>query len=38
MYVMAFYIIVCIGLALWPSTEKIRIDDVDSKPEFSNFS
>lgn len=38
MYVMAFYIIVCLGLALWPSTGKIRLGGADSKSEFSSFS
>ena len=38
MYVMTFYIVVCLALALWPSTGKIRLGGEDSKPEFSNFS
>ena len=38
MYVMTFYILVCLLLALMPSTGKIRLGGVDSKPEFSNFS
>ena len=38
MYVMAFYIIVCLTLALLPSTGKIRLGGADSKPEFSSFS
>jgi choline/carnitine/betaine transport len=38
MYVMAFYIIVCLVLAILPSTGKIRLGGVDSKPEFSSFS
>ncbi|EBA02878.1 BCCT transporter [Rhodobacterales bacterium HTCC2150] len=38
MWVMAFYIVVCIALALWPATGKIRLGGEDSKPEFSNFS
>ncbi len=38
MYVMAFYIIVCVVLALWPATGKIKLGAPDEKPEFSNFS
>ena len=38
MYVMAFYIIVCLVLALWPATGRIRLGGADSVPEFSNFS
>ena len=38
MYVMTFYIVVCLALAIWPSTGKIRLGGADSKPEFSNFS
>ena len=38
MYVMAFYIIVCLVLALLPSTGKIRLGGDDSRPEFSSFS
>ena len=38
MYVMTFYILVCLGLALWPATGKIRLGGVNSRPEFSSFS
>ena len=38
MYVMAFYIVVCLAPALIPSTGKIRLGGADSKPEFSSFS
>jgi choline/carnitine/betaine transport len=38
MYVMAFYIVVCLALALWPATGRIRLGGDASKPEFSNFS
>jgi choline/carnitine/betaine transport len=38
MYVVSFYIIVCLVLALIPSTGSIRLGGVDSKPEFSSFS
>jgi len=38
MYAMAFFIVVCVGLAVWPSTGKIRLGGNDSTPEFSSFS
>ncbi len=38
MYVMTFYIVVCLALALYPATGRIRLGGVDSKPEFSSFS
>lgn len=38
MYAMASFIFVSLGLALWPSTAKIRLGGDDCKPEFSNFS
>ncbi len=38
MYVMAFYIVVCLALALWPSTGKLKLGTDNEKPEFSNFS
>ncbi len=38
MYVMAFYIVVCLGLALIPATGKIHLGKPGEKPEFSNFS
>lgn len=38
MYVVSFYIIVCLVLALIPSTGSIRLGGVDSRPEFSSFS
>ena len=38
MYVMAFYIVVCLGLALVPATGKIHLGKPGEKPEFSNFS
>ena len=37
MYIMGFYIVVCLGLAIWPATGKIRLGGDDRKPEFSNF-
>ncbi|MFT5650075.1 MAG: choline/carnitine/betaine transport [Yoonia sp.] len=38
MYVVSFYIIVCLILALIPSTGSIRLGGDDSRPEFSSFS
>ena len=38
MYVVFFYIIVCVGLALWPPAGRIKLGLPDEKPEFSNFS
>tara|TARA_R110000764_G_scaffold28607_2_gene67352 strand:- start:7962 stop:9647 length:1686 start_codon:yes stop_codon:yes gene_type:complete len=38
MYVMAFYLVVCVALALWPATGRIRLGAPDSRPEFSSFS
>jgi choline/carnitine/betaine transport len=38
MYVMAFYILVCLALAIWPATGRIRLGGADSAPEFSSFS
>ena len=35
---MAFYILVCFGLAIWPATGKIRLGGDGSRPEFSSFS
>ena len=38
MYVVSFYIVVCLILALIPSTGSIRLGGTDSRPEFSSFS
>ena len=38
MYVMAFYIVVCLALALWPATGRLKLGKADDKPEFSSFS
>ena len=38
MYVVFFYIVACIGLALWPSAGRIHLGKPGEKPEFSNFS
>ena len=37
-YIMAFYILVCLGLGIWPATGRIRLGGEESRPEFSNFS
>jgi choline/carnitine/betaine transport len=37
-YVMAFFIILCFALALWPTAGKLRLGHDDDRPEFSNFS
>src|SRR6056297_2687953 len=37
-YVMAFFVILCFALALWPTAGKLRLGLADDRPEFSNFS
>lgn len=37
-YVMAFYMIVCIVLALWPASGRHKLGNENDTPEFSNFS
>ena len=37
-HIMAFYILVCLGLEIWPATDRIRLGGEESCPEFSNFS
>ncbi|MCG7624258.1 BCCT family transporter [Epibacterium sp. Ofav1-8] len=37
-YVVAFFVIVCLGLAIWPSSGNLRLGNEDEKPEFSAFS
>lgn len=37
-YVMAFFVILCFGLALWPTAGAMRLGHDDDRPEFSNFS
>jgi choline/carnitine/betaine transport len=37
-YVMAFYMIVCIILALWPASGRLKLGNETDTPEFSNFS
>ena len=38
MYVVFFYIIVCVGLALWPKSGRIKLGKANESPEFSRFS
>jgi choline/carnitine/betaine transport len=37
-YVMASFLVVCLGLALWPAAGRLRLGLPDDRPEFSNFS
>jgi len=37
-YVMAFFVILCLGLALWPTAGRMKLGHADDTPEFSNFS
>jgi choline-glycine betaine transporter len=37
-YVMAFYVIVCFALALWPAAGRLKLGQPGDTPEFSNFS
>ena len=37
-YVMAFFVILCFALALWPTAGRMRLGHEDDRPEFSNFS
>ncbi|NJM84556.1 MAG: BCCT family transporter [Tabrizicola sp.] len=37
-YVMAFFLLVCFGLALWPASGRLKLGLETDKPEFSNFS
>ncbi|MEM7215018.1 MAG: BCCT family transporter [Pseudomonadota bacterium] len=37
-YVMAFFLIVCVILALWPAAGRLKLGQQDDVPEFSNFS
>ena len=38
MYVVFFYILVCVGLAAWPATGRIHLGKPGEAPEFSRFS
>ncbi|WP_082029542.1 BCCT family transporter [Tateyamaria sp. ANG-S1] len=37
-WVVTFFVIVCIGLAIWPTAGKLNLGQPGEKPEFSNFS
>ncbi len=37
-WVVAFFIIVCLGLALWPAAGRLNLGQPGEGPEFSNFS
>ncbi|MFK7746262.1 MAG: BCCT family transporter [Roseobacter sp.] len=37
-YVMAFFVILCFVLALWPAAGRLKLGLESDKPEFSNFS
>lgn len=37
-YAMAFFVILCFALALWPTAGRLRLGTDEDKPEFSNFS
>jgi choline/glycine/proline betaine transport protein len=37
-YVMAFFVILCFALALWPTAGAMRLGHDEDRPEFSNFS
>jgi len=38
MYVTFFFVLVCLGLALWPKSGRTRLGHAHERPEFSNFS
>ncbi|MCA0945654.1 BCCT family transporter [Salipiger pacificus] len=37
-YVMAFFVLVCLALAIWPAAGKLKLGHDDEQPEFDNFS
>ena len=37
-YVMAFFLLLCLGLALWPASGRLKMGLPSDQPEFSNFS
>jgi choline/carnitine/betaine transport len=37
-YAMAFFVILCFALALWPKVGQLRLGRDEDEPEFSNFS
>jgi len=38
LYVSAFYLIVCMAVAIWPKSGRIKLGGADETPEFSRFS
>ncbi len=38
LWVMVFYLLLCVILGLWPKTGRVRLGNVDEKPEFSRIS
>ncbi len=38
LYVSAFYVIVCLALAIWPKSGRVKLGGPEEKPEFSRFS
>ena len=37
-YAMAFFVIVCLGLAIWPASGRLKLGLPDDTPDFSSFS
>ena len=37
-YAMAFFVILCLALAIWPAAGRLKLGLPDDKPEFSRFS
>ena len=37
-FVMAFFVLVCLLLAIWPASGRLKLGHPEDKPEFSNFS
>ncbi len=37
-WTVAFFVLVCLGLALWPTAGRLNLGQPGEKPEFSNFS
>jgi len=37
-YITAWFVILCVGLAIYPKSGRIRLGTADERPEFSNFS
>lgn len=37
-YVIAFFVLLCLALAVWPASGRLKMGMPDDKPEFSNFS